>query len=73
MKKASKNEKKERHDPIEIKIALLRRGITQTAIAKKLGISKHTVNKYINRGDKSARVEREINKILEEDKQKAKI
>lgn len=50
----------------KIKIALIAKGLKQTDIAKKLGVSKHTVNKFINRGDQSKRVEQEIQKILEE-------
>lgn len=61
MKKSSK-----KLDPIEIKIALLKKGITQQDIANKLGVKRQTVNVVINKGYRSKRVENELMKILDD-------
>lgn len=47
-----------------IKIALVRSGITQDVIAQKLHLNKSTVSNVIAGRTKSARVEKELNEIL---------
>ena len=51
--------------PTDIKIALLKAGVKQADIARKVGVTRYMVNKVINHGVGSRRVEEEIEKILE--------
>lgn len=50
----------------KIKIALIEKGLKQVDIAKRAGVSKHMVNKYINYGIHSERVDKVIREILED-------
>ncbi|MCX8031726.1 MAG: helix-turn-helix domain-containing protein [Thermodesulfovibrionales bacterium] len=49
----------------EIKKALIEKDLTQKDIAKKAGVSHHMVNKYINYGWQSEKVDKVIKEILE--------
>jgi len=48
----------------KIKIALLKQGIRQVDIARKLNLSPYTINNVINGHRRSRRVEKELEKIL---------
>jgi predicted XRE-type DNA-binding protein len=50
--------------PVDIKVALLRRGITQKRIADALGVCKVTVNQVVNGKIRSRRVEDYLKRVL---------
>lgn len=50
--------------PVDIKVALLRRGITQKQIADALEVTKVTVNQVVNGKIRSRRVEDYLRRVL---------
>jgi len=50
---------------LEIRIAMLKKGIRQVDIARKLGVTRQHVNHVIRGKYSSKRVEKELKKILE--------
>ncbi|WP_298437947.1 helix-turn-helix domain-containing protein [Geobacter sp.] len=50
--------------PVDIKVGLLRRGITQKQIADALGVTKVTVNQVVNGKIRSRRVEDYLKRVL---------
>lgn len=51
----------------EIRVCLLRQGVTQAQIARELGLTKGTVNQVIHGKCKSQRVQEFIEKLMEKE------